>query len=191
MSRIGASSFIVAAGTAITLFSVNAFSDPLPPDLTYRPLPMQPFSEVKVQDEAMKPAVMQRQRDLLSNRYDIADHPMDGVMMSGGMKPVQAGVRVKLPEGVTWASLATMKPAEIREKNLLPEGFLPLPHVKQATGGQVFPQNQIDQIAGQERRDLKRFDVDFDLPIISRPNSRHRSSSPRIPNSETSRAASC
>jgi cytochrome c peroxidase len=164
MSRIGASSFILAAGAATTLFTFSAFSDPLPPDLTYRPLPMQPLSEVKVQDEAMKPAVMQRQRDLLNERYDIVDRPVDGVKMSGGMKPVQGGVRVKLPEGVTWASLAAMKPAEIREKNLLPEGFLPLPHVKQATGGQVFPQIQIDQIATQERRDLKRFDVDFDLP---------------------------
>ena len=65
---------------------------------------------------------------------------MPGVMMSGGGKPVQAGVRVKLPPGVTWESLAAMSPDEIRERGLLPEGFLPLPHVKQATGGQVFPE---------------------------------------------------
>lgn len=160
----GVSSFVLAAGTAATLFSFNALSDPLPPDLTYRPLPTQPFSEVKDQDEAMKPSVMQRQRDLLSKRYDLADRPMDGVMMSGGMKSVQAGVRVKLPDGATWDSLAGMKPAEIRDKGLLPEGFLPLPHVKQATGGQVFPQTQIDIIADQEHRDLRRFDVEFDLP---------------------------
>ncbi len=164
MPSKGVSSFVLAAGTAATLFSFNALSDPLPPDLTYRPLPTQPFSEVKDQDEAMKPSVMQRQRDLLSKRYDLADRPMDGVMMSGGMKSVQAGVRVKLPDGATWDSLAGMKPAEIRDKGLLPEGFLPLPHVKQATGGQVFPQTQIDIIADQEHRDLRRFDVEFDLP---------------------------
>jgi cytochrome c peroxidase len=41
---------------------------------------------------------------------------------------------------------------------------MPLPHVKQASGGQVFPQEQIDQIGRAESRDLKRFDVDFDLP---------------------------
>jgi cytochrome c peroxidase len=164
MSRIGAPLFILVAGTAITFLSFNAFSDPLPPDLTYRPLPMQPLSEVKVQDEAMKTTVMQRQRDLLGKRYDLADRPLGGEMMSGGMKPVQAGVRVKLVEGTTWESLAGMKADEIRTKDLLPEGFLPLPHVKQATGGQVFPQIQIDQIATQERRDLKRFDVGFDLP---------------------------
>jgi cytochrome c peroxidase len=45
-----------------------------------------------------------------------------------------------------------------------PPGFLPLPHVKQATGGQVFPDRQIDSIRAQEARDLRRFDVSFDLP---------------------------
>ena len=36
--------------------------------------------------------------------------------------------------------------------------------MKQATGGQVFPNRQIDEIRAQESRDLRRFDVDFDLP---------------------------
>jgi hypothetical protein len=85
-------------------------------------------------------------------------------MMSGGHKPVQDGVRVPLPQGVTWDSLAAMTPNEIRDRGLLPAGFMPLPHVKQATGGQVFPQRQIDQIQAQEKRDLRRFDVNFDLP---------------------------
>ena len=141
-----------------------AFADPLPPDATYRPLPTQPFSEVKASDEAAKPEVMQRQQELLSRRYDLADRPIPGVMMSAGKKPVQGGVRVKLPAAVTWDSLAAMTPAEIKQRNALPEGFLPLPHVKQATGGQVFPAEQIDEIAKQEARNLRRFDVDFDLP---------------------------
>jgi cytochrome c peroxidase len=85
-------------------------------------------------------------------------------MMSGGRRAVQGSVRVKLSEGVTWTSLAEMSPQEIRERGLLPLGFLLLPHVKQATGGQVFPNRQIDQIRAQESRDLRRFDVDFDLP---------------------------
>ena len=140
------------------------FADPLPPDATYRPLPTQPFSEVKASDEAAKPEVMQRQQELLSRRYDLADRPIPGVMMSAGKKPVQGGVRVKLPAAVTWDSLAAMTPAEIKQRNALPEGFLPLPHVKQATGGQVFPAEQIDEIAKQEARNLRRFDVDFDLP---------------------------
>ena len=43
-------------------------------------------------------------------------------------------------------------------------GFLPLPHVKHPTGGLVFPEQQIDEISEQEARNLRRFDVDFDLP---------------------------
>jgi len=145
------------------LCSLTASSDPLAPSTTYRPLPTLPFSEVKAADEAQKPQVMQRQSSLLGQRYDLSNRPM-GVMMSGGRKPVQDGVRVKLPEGVTWDSLAAMTPDEIRDRNLLPAGFLPLPHVKQATGGQVFPERQIEEIGRQEARDLRRFDVNFDFP---------------------------
>jgi cytochrome c peroxidase len=119
---------------------------------------------VKTADEAQKPEVMQRQTDLLNERYDLSDRPVPGVMMSGGRKPVQGGVRVKLPAGATWDSLSTMSPEEIRQRGLLPAGFMPLPHVKQATGGQVFPTNQIDEIGRQEGRNLRRFDIDFDLP---------------------------
>ncbi|WP_417021003.1 cytochrome B6 [Candidatus Phyllobacterium onerii] len=144
--------------------SLAAYSDPLPPDLTYRPLPTQPLSSVRANDEAQKPKVMKRQQDLLNKRYDLADKPIPDASMSGGQKKVQDGVRVRLPDGVTWDTLASMSPTEIRDKNLLPEGFRPLPHVKQATGGQVFPQKAIDEIGKQENRDLKRFDVDFDLP---------------------------
>ena len=85
-------------------------------------------------------------------------------MMSGGRKTVQSGVRVKLPAGQTWDSLAEMPAEDIRARGLLPEGFLPLPHVKQATGGQVFPDDEIEEIQRQEGRNLRRFDVDFDLP---------------------------
>jgi cytochrome c peroxidase len=142
----------------------TAGADPLPPDATYRPLPTQPFSAVKRTDEAQKPDVMQRQRALLQRRYDLADRRVPGAMMSGGRKAVQGGVRVRLPAGMTWERLAALSPDEIRRRNLLPEGFKPLPHVKQATGGQVFPDVQIDAIAALEQRDLRRFDVDFDLP---------------------------
>ncbi|WP_046865649.1 cytochrome b6 [Microvirga massiliensis] len=150
--------------TGAVLCSLAALSDPLPPDTTYRPLPTLPLSEVRAADEAQKPQVMQRQADLLNQRYDLSDRPIPGVMMSGGRKPVQGGVRVKLPSGVTWDSLAAMSPDEIRERGLLPAGFMPLPHVKQATGGQVFPNREIDEIQRQEGRSLRRFDVDFDLP---------------------------
>jgi len=83
--------------------------------------------------------------------------------MSRG-KAVQGGVRAKLPQGVTWDQLAGMSPDEIREKDLWPKGFLPLPHPNQAEGGMLFPQHVIDEIKKQEQRDLTRFDLDYDLP---------------------------
>lgn len=154
------------AGGAFLLTGIAWWSaaDPLPPDATYRPLPTLPFSAVRAADEAQKAQVMARQKALLEQRYDLSDQPLRGVMMSGGHKPVQKGVRVRLPAGVTWDALARLNPEEIRDRNLLPEGFKPLPHVKQAAGGQVFPDLQIDAIALLEQRDLRRFDVDFDMP---------------------------
>ncbi|WP_025090711.1 hypothetical protein [Brucella intermedia] len=137
----------LAVATIAVLLPFNlGEADPLPPALTYRPLPLQPFSAVKAQDQKQKPAVMQKQTSLLEERYDLRDIPAGDVMMSGGHKAVQQGVRVKLPGGVTWEELAKMAPDEIRSKDLLPQGFLPLPHVKQAAGGQVFPRAQIDII---------------------------------------------
>ena len=85
-------------------------------------------------------------------------------MMSGGIRAVQEGVRAKLPEGMTWEKLAEMTPEEIREKDLWPKGFFPLPHPNHPEGGMVFPKFHIDEIEKQERRDLTRFDLDLDLP---------------------------
>ena len=146
------------------VLGMAALADSLPPDATYRPLPTLPLGQVRANDEAEKPLVAQRQQTLLQQRYDLSDRPIPDVMMSGLRKPVQGGVRVKLPAGVTWDSLADMSPDEIRQRGLLPAGFRPLPHVKQATGGQVFPNNEIDEIGRQEQRNLRRFDVDFDFP---------------------------
>jgi len=160
MSWFQSKAWLVLAG----LIGLPAAAEPLPPDASYRPLPTIPFDETKANDEAQKSQVMQRQETLLSDRYDLSDQPIPSVMMSAGRKAVQEGVRVKLPQGMTWESLARITPEEIRSRGLLPVGFLPLPHVKQATGGQVFPNREIDEIRNQESRDLRRFDVDFDLP---------------------------
>lgn len=150
--------------SALSILAIAAEPDPLPAELTYRPLPTMPFSQVKDIDEAQKPQVMARQREVLEARYDLSNQAMEGVMMSGGLKPVQDGVRVRLVQGQSWDTLANMTAQEILDNNLLPDGFKPLPHVKQPAGGQVFPDVEIDQIAAQEQRDLRRFDVDFDLP---------------------------
>ena len=98
------------SAVALAASALAAGSDPLPPDTTYRPLPTMPFSQARAIDEAQKPQVMERQRAMLAERYDLADRPMPGVMMSGGLKPVQDGVRVRLPEGQTWDSLAGHEP---------------------------------------------------------------------------------
>jgi cytochrome c peroxidase len=53
---------------------------------------------------------------------------------------------------------------QIRDKNLFPQGFLPLPHANHPEGGMVFPKFEIQELIKQEQRDLTRFDLDFDLP---------------------------
>ena len=113
--------------------------------------------------QAGKPAFAERQQKLLAERYDLADRPEQGVTMSRG-KPVQAGVRVRLPEGQTWEQLAAMSPADIKSQNLWPAGFHPLPHPHHEAGGMIFPQPLIDETKLQTSRDLTRFDLDFDLP---------------------------
>ena len=137
----------------------------LPAQTTFFPVvPDKPLAETKAADETAKPEVMQTQSELLAERYDLSDRAAKGLMMSGGRKAVQEGVRVKLKEGVTWEQLSDMSPDEIRKKELFPKGFMPLPHVKHETGGQVFPKHQIDAMKKLEARDLQRFDVDFDMP---------------------------
>jgi cytochrome c peroxidase len=121
------------------------------------------FATTMKRMEAAKPAIEQRQETLLEERYDLANHPAKGVTMSRG-KPLQGGVRVKLPPGATWDSLARMSPADIRAKGLFPAGFMPLPHPNHPEGGMLFPKFHIDEIKKQEGRDLTRFDLDFDLP---------------------------
>jgi cytochrome c peroxidase len=131
---------------------------------SYQPVAIdQPFAAIMAHDVAAKPAIEREHQALLAERYDLSDHPAQGLTMEHG-KPLQEGVRVKLPPGVTWDQLAAMTPDAIREQGLWPKGFLPLPHPFQPTGGQVFPKEEIDAIKRQDGRDLSRFDVDFDLP---------------------------
>jgi cytochrome c peroxidase len=101
--------------------------------------------------------------DLLISRYDLKNSPAKSIPMSRG-KPIQEGVRVKLPQGVTWEMLANMTPEEIRQKDIFPAGFFPLPHPNHPEGGQLFPKKFIEEIKKQEGRDLTRFDLDFDIP---------------------------
>ncbi len=116
------------------------------------------YQDRMAKDKAEKEAVSARQRQVLESRYDLAAKPDPNVKMSRG-KPIQVGPATRLPQGTTWAALAAMSAAEIREKDLFPQGFLPLPHPKHMVGGMVFPQMEIKVLAR-----LERFDIEFDLP---------------------------
>ena len=60
------------------------------------------FETIFKRDTAERAQIEKRQADLLGSRYDLANRPAKDVMMSGGRKAVQEGVRVKLAQGATW-----------------------------------------------------------------------------------------
>jgi cytochrome c peroxidase len=154
--------FIAFAAGALALLGLAAAAAQKAPS-SYSSVVEEDFAVVKARMTAAKAAVMKRHMDLLNERYDLSDRPAKDVAMSGG-KPVQEGVRVKLPGGMTWQKLAAMPPAEIREKDLFPSGFLPLPHPNHPEGGMVFPKHHLKAVLEQDGRDLTRFDLDYDLP---------------------------
>ena len=59
--------------------------------------------------QAEKPQFAQRQMNLLAERYDLADRPAGGAAMSRG-KPLQEGVRVKLPPACPGKSSQPCRP---------------------------------------------------------------------------------
>jgi cytochrome c peroxidase len=154
-----------AAAAALTLALGVAYAQQGPRGKSsYMPADIQePFSAIFARLSAQKADVTREHMALLSERYDLSDRPAVGVTMDR-TKPVQEGVRVKLPAGKTWEDLANMSPEQIRDQNAFPRGFYPLPHPKHQEGGFVFPRFVIDEIKRQEGRDLTRFDVDYDIP---------------------------
>jgi cytochrome c peroxidase len=150
---------------ALTILTISTFAQPpLKEESSYSPVVIkESFEKIMARMKAAKAEVMKRQMDLLHERYDLSNRPAAGVKMSRG-KAVQEAVRTKLPAGMTWERLAGMSPEEIREKNLFPAGFFPLPHPNHPEGGMLFPKFHIDEIKKQEGRDLTRFDLDFDFP---------------------------
>jgi cytochrome c peroxidase len=65
---------------------------------------------------------------------------------------------------VTWDQLARLTPEQIKDRDLFPAGFQPLPHPNHPEGGMLFPKFEIDEMKKQTGRDLARFDLDFDFP---------------------------
>jgi cytochrome c peroxidase len=147
----------LAFGRADAQQAERGQSSYMPVDIT------ESFASIRARLSAAKPAVEQEHKALLNERYDLSNRPAPGVTMDR-VKPVQEGVRVKLPAGMTWESLAAMTPDQIRDQNLFPKGFYPLPHPKHQEGGFIFPHFVIDAIKQQDGRDLQRFDIDFDFP---------------------------
>lgn len=121
------------------------------------------FISIMSRMKAAKSEINKRQADLLNERYELSNRPARGITMTRG-KPVQEGVRVKLPKGMTMEMLALMSPEEIRAKDIFPAGFYPLPHPNHPEGGMLFPKFHIEEIKKQEARELTRFDLDYDLP---------------------------
>jgi cytochrome c peroxidase len=118
--------------------------------------PPESFPTVFERERAQRSKITAAQRSLLEARYDLTPRFAAGVTMTRG-KPVPLGPTAKLKPGMTFESLATTTPAEIKHRNLFP--YLPLPHPLHSTGGMVFPQT-VTKI----HPELERFDAEFDIP---------------------------
>ncbi len=163
MKRITSCFICLSVGALLAGSLINSMARADQPT-SYAPVAItEDFTTTMNRMKEAKAGVNKRQQDLLNERYDLGDHPASGVTMFRG-KPVQEGVRAKLPAGTSWESLANMTPGEIRDKGLFPKGFLPLPHPNHPEGGMLFPKFHIEEIKKQEGRDLTRFDLDYDLP---------------------------
>ncbi len=167
--RAGKRSIILGLGLAALVTTFAALAQGAPEKAKEKPSSYAPvdikedFTVTMNRMKAEKSKVMAVHQELLQKRYDLSNRPAKDATMTRG-KPLQEGVRVKLPAGLTWEKLAAMSPEEIKEKGLWPAGFLPLPHPNHKEGGMVFPKFHIEEIKKQEGRDLTRFDLDFDLP---------------------------
>src|SRR3979490_960915 len=157
LAGVAATGVIIACGFAYAQQGPRGKSSYMPVEIT------EPFSAIFARLSAQKPEVTREHMALVNERYDLSNRPVTGVTMDR-TKPVQEGVRVKLPAGKPWEALAAMSPEQIREQNAFPKGFYPLPHPKHSEGGFVFPHFLIDEIKRQEGRDLTRFDVEYDIP---------------------------
>jgi cytochrome c peroxidase len=159
------SSWLLAALALVLLCGAVVIASAQRGETSYMPIAItEDFDTIRQRLVDQKDEVDQRHRSLLEARYDLSNNTHPEVTMTRG-KPVQQGVRVRLPEGVgSFQELAQLSASEIRERDLFPRGFMPLPHPNHAEGGMLFPQKHIDEIRQQEGRDLQRFDLDFDLP---------------------------
>ena len=155
---------LMVVSLALVAMSTTSAQEKKPVKMSSAPVNIKESTDETIaRMKAAKPEIMKRHMDLLNERYDLSNRSAKKTIMSRG-KPLQEGVRIKLPKGVTWDSLAALSSEDIREKDLFPKGFLPLPHPNHPEGGMLFPKFHIDEIKIQDGRDLTRFDLDYDLP---------------------------
>src|SRR3954451_12474599 len=82
---------------------------------SFTPVVEEPFDVVRARDKAAKARVEAAHMKLLEERYDLRRRVDENVRMTRG-KPIPTGPTARLKNGVTWAQLGSMSPAEIREK---------------------------------------------------------------------------
>ena len=121
------------------------------------------FASIMTRMTAAKPDIERRHNAMLEQRYGLTNRPAPGVTMSKG-KAIQAGVQGNLADGMNWHALAARSPDEIKNRDVFPQGFMPLLHVHHDLGGVVLTKFSIDEIKRQEDRDLTRSEADFGLP---------------------------
>ncbi len=91
-----------ALGIALTCSGAQAADDEVP--TSYSPVVItEKFETIMQRMVADKDGILKRHRELLEQRYDLSDKPAEGLQMTRG-KPIQAGVRVKLPDGTSGMS---------------------------------------------------------------------------------------
>src|ERR1700688_2018695 len=116
---------IAVALSLVSVLSIKAqdhATPSVPVKSSYQfPVAEEEFSSFFKRISADKPEVRNRQMNVLNERYDLIYRPAPNAKMSRA-KPVQPGVRVKLPAGVSWYQLAAMTSEEIRSKGLFPSG---------------------------------------------------------------------
>ena len=149
---------LILVGGAALAATTAKDNEPVPP-----PASLKGFEDIRAWFVDHKAGFMAGQLRLLEERCDLSDRPSKDARMFRG-KPVQEGVRARLRPGVTWDELVKLTPLQVRERDIFPGAYMPLPHPNHAEGGMIFPHAQIAEIKKQEGRDLERFDLDLDIP---------------------------
>ena len=117
LAGAAAAGVILAFGVAYAEQGPRGKTSYMPVDIT------EPFSAIFARLSAQKPDVTREHMALLNERYDLSNRPAAGVTMDR-TKPVQEGVRVKLPAGKTWEALANMSPEDISRSELISQRLL-------------------------------------------------------------------